>query len=601
MGLSYSRLDQINPLCCIQIALGIIVLMGASLSMASILSYLPPIAGYVGGGTSISSLIILAIGNCCEGKRISTILPPQKDDTVPVARQSAHVISSTLVNSTKKHAGIPFQSAYVTPSKLVIPDELYVLLLQYLDGKNLAAVSQVCRQWHHVASDNGLWERLCLNERICPPAGTLALPTSYQCLYSASQMWRRQLADLPTERQIPFPTQVGKDYFNSIWKIEDYFFVYSQTYEKDRFEIWDASLTRLICNTTLPNIFPLTNFRFKKVGDVAYFFGWSHHILGPHQLLAYPCDIYVLRLDLKTFQPLDCMHFPQKHRAHRDFKPQFEIRQNEAFIGQEDGTIVIWDLSYRKFDSHGCIFFDDQPLWTSKHEEDWQASFKKTNKMRNAAPHNSFYSSLCYLEEFELEMEEGAYHRCHAKRDRDHSHMLHNRKSLQGHTQAITSLRIVDDYLFSSSRDGTIKQWDLKTHQCVRTIDAGSKEEICMLNVAGHYLFGLAGENYSSKIIAQWDLTTGKRLSYKELKKNYETFHVVGNLVILALEKDFNKTIDMYDLFSQTCLQSLTLSVLKNSKINEYSMQIVNNSLYVTGKESLHIWDFSSKGLSYPP
>ena len=446
MGSCHLRLAQINPVCCIQIALGIITLIGAGLSVAAILSYLPPIAGYVGGGTSISSLIILAIGNCCGEKRISPILPRQTDDRIPGALQPA-ATTPTLANPAQKHTEIPFEPAYVTPSKLVIPNELYRIFLQYLNGKDLAVVSKVCRQWYHVASDNGLWERLCLNERICPPAGTLALPTSYQRLYSASQTWRRQLADLPAERQIPFPTQLMKDYSNSIWKIEDYFFVYSREHEENHFQIWDASFTRLICKTILHYYDYLTDFRFKKIGDIAYFFGWSKLEINPSISLTSfqpSClsSIYVLRLNLKTLQPLLHLHFPQPHRAHRGFKPQFEITQKKVFIGQEDGTIVIWDLANMEFLWGKCITFDDRPLWTSKREEDWQASFKKTNKMQDV------YNSPDLLEH-ELQMEEGVYERYHAQHDRNHHHVLQNRKRLDGHNQAITSLRIVDDYLFS--------------------------------------------------------------------------------------------------------------------------------------------------------
>ena len=549
---------------CIEVALIIITLTGAALVGVACVSYLPPVAGYVGGGFSLCSLIGLAVGHCCFEKPIHYFPPHEASDSY-----------SEIV-----------QPARVTSSALVIPNEVYWQIFQHLEGEELAAASLVCRQWWQVVSDDRLWERLCHQACMCPPENTFAAPHSYKNLYVESQIWKKRVErGIPPERPITLPVQIGYN-LKSICKLEDYFFIHFRNRGgQDEFEIWDVSLSHRLCKTALidSEIF-LSDVRFKKIGDVGFLFGWSRKFSkrAPSGFFLY--DIHVLRLDLKTRQPLPSMCFVQKHRAHSHFKPPFDITQHEAFVGLEDGTIVIWDLACKRPSRDGSIVFDDKPDWDSECEEIWQASYTKTEMV----PPGSFYPQVPALEI--RNVEQGELERSLLRWSRNHHLMLQNRIRLQGHTQAIINLRIVDHVLFSSSRDGTIKQWDLTTHQCVRTLETG--DGVSLFNVAGRYLFGLDAKN-SHSTFSQWDLTTGMRLAHQSFEKEYKIFHVVGNLIFFASEKNSTQTIDIYDLATQTCLQSLTLSQSNYfPNLNEYAFQIVNHSLYIVHKDRFHIWDF---------
>ena len=550
---------------CIEVALIIITLTGAALVGAACFSYLPPLAGYVGGGFSLCSLIGLAVGHCCFEKPIHYAVPQ-----TPETSDSYFEI---------------VQPARVTSSALVIPNEVYWQIFQRLEGKELAAASLVCRQWRQVVSDDRLWERLCHQARMCPPEDTFAAPHSYKNLYVESQIWKKRVErGIPPERPITLPVQTGYD-LQTICKIEDYFFIHFRNRGgQDEFEIWNVSLSHRLCKTALvdSNAF-LSDVRFKKIGDVGYLFGWSRKYVP---LGFFPFDIHVLRLDLKTRQPLPYMCFEQKHRAHSHFKPPFDITQNEAFIGLEDGTIVIWDLTSREPSHGGTIVFDDKSHRRSRSEDFLQASYKAEIIAGFSYSHKLPPLEIIYKEEDEfkysmLQQLSPYYHV-----------MLQNRIRLHGHTQAIINLRIVDHALFSSSRDGTIKQWDLTTHQCVRTLEMGHESGVSLFNIAGRYLFGL-DEKTNHSTFSQWDLSTGLRLTHQRFEKEYKIFHVIGNLIFFASEKNSTQAIDIYDLATQTCLQSLTLPQSHYSPdLNEYAFQIVNYSLYVVHKDRFHIWDF---------
>ena len=549
---------------CIEAALIVIALTGAALVVSACVSYLPPIAGYVGGGFSICSLIALAIGHCCVEKPIHYAAP---------------LIPQVAYDSYSK----TFQPAHVTSSNLVIPDEIYLQIFQYLEGQDLAVASRVCHQWLRVANDQQLWERLCYQARICPPEDTVTAPSSYRNLYGESQIWKKRMAQgIPPERHISIPIQSG-EVLCSICKIENYFFIHCRRSTYDQFEIWDASLSRLLCKTALIHSERfLSDVRFKKIGEVGYLFGWARKWSNQAGIDFFLCDIHVLRLDLKTLQPLPYMYFPQKHRAHSHFKPPFDITQNQAYLGLEDGSIVIWDLACIQPSHDSSMDFDDDSTWSNRSEEIWQASYKT-----EISPPLPYYlqppQGLSYIEK-------GEYARSLLQGSRDYHLMLQNRIRLQGHTQATMTLHVVGNNLFSSSRDGTIKQWDLTTHQCLRTIQTGRDSGVSLFNVAGRYLFGLTDENYLSTL-SQWDLTTGTCLFNQSFEKKYQTFHVVGNLIFFASTFNTTKSIDIYDLSTQTHLQPL--SVLRWHPFrNEYVFQIVNHTLYAANEDHFLVWDY---------
>lgn len=549
-GSNSCGLVQLEPWCCIQIALNIVAFSGVALLFAAIVSYLPPVAGYVGGGAFACAVMILAIGNCCEERRNAP---------------------NSLADPEKKQAKISpmkFEPAHITPSALVIPNVLYLLILQYLGGNDLVAASQVCHQWRHVAADNSLWERLCLQERICPLEHKLAPIPSYQCLYSVTQIWRGRIeTGIPREQRIALPNQPESTNFQSILKIDDYYFVHScnsQNVNIPQFEVWDASFKHLLCKASLPCLDSFTDIRFKKISDVGYLFGWSRSITDREREKKSLSDIYVLRIDLNTFQAMPYLSFPQQHRAHSHFKPPFEITKDKAFVGHENGEIYIWDLFCRG-PSHlrptGTYFSFEDRVW-------WNEESKKNLLTTRGQIDDSWQFA------------------------QDYQRIIDQQKRLVGHSKAITALLIADDYLFSCSLDSTIRHWDLKTYRCLRIFEMGLGEQITQLKIAGRYLFGLIKGGDDKKIIAQWDFHTGECLLHQALEKKYHTFCIVGNLIVFAYAQNANKIIDILDLSSQVCLQSLTVPY--STSLNEYAMQIVNNSIYATGVNMLHTWNYSS-------
>lgn len=69
----------------------------------------------------------------------------------------------------------------------VLPDEVVVRVLLFLDARELARAAEVCRRWRASSRDNRLWKRLCL--RTFPQWSCGRSPSSWMLEYVAYH-WR---------------------------------------------------------------------------------------------------------------------------------------------------------------------------------------------------------------------------------------------------------------------------------------------------------------------------------------------------------------------------------------------------------------------------
>jgi WD40 repeat protein len=77
----------------------------------------------------------------------------------------------------------------------------------------------------------------------------------------------------------------------------------------------------------------------------------------------------------------------------------------------------------------------------------------------------------------------------------------------RGHQAAVTSIAVSGEWLFSSSHDKTIKQWQIATGQCLQTF-SGHQDWVTSISVSGEWLFSGSRD----KNIKQWQLATGECL-----------------------------------------------------------------------------------------
>jgi predicted NACHT family NTPase len=79
------------------------------------------------------------------------------------------------------------------------------------------------------------------------------------------------------------------------------------------------------------------------------------------------------------------------------------------------------------------------------------------------------------------------------------------RRTLSGHQDWVTALAVSGEWLFSGSGDETVKQWQIETGECRRTL-SGHQDWVRSLAVSGEWLFSGSGD----ETVKQWQIETGE-------------------------------------------------------------------------------------------
>ncbi|KAI8804115.1 quinon protein alcohol dehydrogenase-like superfamily [Cladochytrium replicatum] len=79
------------------------------------------------------------------------------------------------------------------------------------------------------------------------------------------------------------------------------------------------------------------------------------------------------------------------------------------------------------------------------------------------------------------------------------------RQELKGHASNVSSLLAVNDTLYSASKDKTIKEWDLKTGECIRTLTGHTRWVRSIASDSKQQLYSASWDD----TVRCWDLSTG--------------------------------------------------------------------------------------------
>ena len=559
-------------------ALATIGASGLALSACSIISYVPPLAGCFGGVISLSTLTTLAIHYIV--KRRSESAPPPRatdEEFVIPSEEPPPVLGVTSTESQE----VVIQRPEIESSALIdmFPDTLFLEIFKHLeDPCDLATASMVSRKWYHIASDKSLWKNLCTQKMVLPCG--LTMSENAKALFQQTGVLKRNVQRVPHERRIAIPcvytklysgSELDKPEFSQLLKANNLFFFYDN---KGSFQVWDTSFRSYVIGQKFESSL-FRNMHIKRFGQIVYFIGDNRYQLHLTEAYVYPFD-----LDTNRFLPM--LEFPYSQFV-EDCRSIFEFGDQKAIFGCLNGQIIVWDLRYKGWEAHQRNHSDEyminyiEDLWTEADEKEWEASFLKKDLVERH-----------YLRLGKITKEEGAFWREGNKGRRAYRHAIQNRIFLDGHTSRITALKSVDHFLFSCSKDGILKQWDLTTRSCIQTIEIGVKDGFSLLEVADRYVFGK-----KDNFIYQWNYETGELVNQIEFTYACQTFQIHGNLIFSF--NGWRPAMEVYDLSIKKCIK-----VIEGENIHSLSNFVIeNNCVYLLGRDAkdrsseLVIWDFS--------
>lgn len=158
-------------------------------------------------------------------------------------------------------------------------------------------------------------------------------------------------------------------------------------------------------------------------------------------------------------------------------------------------------------------------------------------------------------------------------------------KTLVGHNQGIYCLQLASDgTLVSGSRDKTIKHWNLKEGTC-KTLEGHENVVRCLQLLSGDRL---ASGSYD-KTIKIWDLKTGNCLqTLKGHTAAVDCFLALPDNCLVSGSKD--KTIKIWNLETGQCLKTL-----KGHTDNVRCFQLFNGNLISASMDkTIKIWDLKT-------
>jgi WD40 repeat protein len=122
-------------------------------------------------------------------------------------------------------------------------------------------------------------------------------------------------------------------------------------------------------------------------------------------------------------------------------------------------------------------------------------------------------------------------------------------KTFTGHLAPVTSIVVIEDWLFSGSKDKTIKQWDISTRKCIKTF-TGHQDEVNSIAVIGEWLFS----GSSDDTVKQWHITTGGCVqTLRGYQERVNSVIVIGEWVFAGGGDD---TVKQWHITTGKCIKS---------------------------------------------
>jgi WD40 repeat protein len=298
----------------------------------------------------------------------------------------------------------------------VLPPELNLHILTFLNAKDLASVALVNREWHRLASDEALWKGLC------------------------DKRWRARSAGLEKEStslNLASPRSAADDYdecsedngrakkrYKRSWK--DVF-----EYRKRLDDDWrTGAYSRVVTLVGHESQVCCCQYDDEKI------------ISGSFDATVKVWDIRNLE-DKEEIKAVMALNKEETQHAHRDRVLCLMFKDDTLVTGGRDETVKIWDLNVGK-----CI-----NTLVGHTDNVWYLQFDEDKIVSGSADKTicfwDFRSGKCF-------------------------------NTLVGHERGLSCLHFENDLLMSGSADRTIKLWDLRTMRSKDTLTGHTDAVYCL-------------------------------------------------------------------------------------------------------------------------
>ncbi|XP_059153264.1 F-box/WD repeat-containing protein 7-like [Physella acuta] len=374
----------------------------------------------------------------------------------------------------------------------LLPKELALYVLSFLEPKDLLRAAQTCRYWRVLAEDNLLWREKCREEGI-----------DEETVYG-SRMRRRHSARSPykslfmRQSQIEHNWRTGVNRPPKVLKGHDDHVITCLEFcgnrvvsgsDDNTLKVW--SVTSGKCLRTL----------IGHTGGV-----WSSQMSGT-VVISGSTDRTLKVWNAETGQ---CRHTLYGHSS---TVRCMSLHDNQVVSGSRDATLRVWDIDtgvckhilMGHVAAVRCVQFDGKRVVSGAYDYTVRVWDPETETCLHTL---QGHSNRVYSLQFDgVHVVSGSLDTSIRVWDVESGNCLH---TLIGHQSLTSGLELKNNILVSGNADSTVKVWDITTGQCLQTLQGPNKHQSAVTCLQFSKKFVITSSDDGTVKI--WDLKTGEFL-----------------------------------------------------------------------------------------
>ncbi|XP_059501278.1 F-box/WD repeat-containing protein 7 isoform X2 [Stegostoma tigrinum] len=374
----------------------------------------------------------------------------------------------------------------------LLPKELALYVLSFLDPKDLLQAAQTCRYWRILAEDNLLWREKCKEEGIDEPVyikrrkvikpGFAHSPwkSAYIRQHRIDTNWR--CGDLKTPKQV---LKGHDDHVITCLQFCGNRIVSGS--DDNTLKVWSAVTGK--CLRTLVG----------HTGGV-----WSSQMRG-NIIISGSTD---RTLKVWNADSGECIHTLYGHTS---TVRCMHLHENRVVSGSRDATLRVWDIESGQclhvlmghVAAVRCVQYDGRRVVSGAYDFMVKVWDPETETCLHTL---QGHTNRVYSLQFDgIHVVSGSLDTSIRVWDVETGNCIH---TLTGHQSLTSGMELKDNTLVSGNADSTVKIWDIKTGQCLQTLQGPNKHQSAVTCLQFNKNFVITSSDDGT--VKLWDLKTGE-------------------------------------------------------------------------------------------
>lgn len=370
----------------------------------------------------------------------------------------------------------------------LLPRELALTVLGYLEPVDLFRAAQTCRYWRYLTDDKLLWKEKCRRKGIEPMRKRPSSMPDTSCSWKAAYMRHHVIENNWRVRKTSESAKLLRGH-------DDHVITCLQFYgnkilsgsDDTTLKVWSANTGR--CLLTLVG----------HTGGV-----WSSQMVG-RIIISGSTDRTLRVWDAHTGACLKTL------TGHTSTVRCMRLFKDRVVSGSRDATLRVWSVSEGKclrvlvghLAAVRCVQYDGRLVVSGAYDYYVKVWNPETAEcLHTLASHTNRIYSL----QFDgLHVISGSLDTSIKVWDVETGALKH---TLTGHRSLISGMELRSNILVSGNADSTVKVWDINTGQCLHTLAGANKHQSAVTSLQSNSRFVITSSDDGT--VKLWDLKTGE-------------------------------------------------------------------------------------------